>query len=104
MTASSGDDIECHALEKAGAHWCELGQPGRRESARSLMDENSRRVFLGPSRVCTKLVIFSHDSAACPRKWAMDVADILSCKVSGVQDLISVYREWPALRLPLHLG
>jgi (E)-4-hydroxy-3-methylbut-2-enyl-diphosphate synthase len=89
---------------RIGANWGSLDQ----ELAARLMDENAQRAEpWDAARVLREALIRS----------ALDSADravdiglaaeniILSCKVSGVQDLIAVYRDLARRsRFPLHLG
>ena len=89
---------------RIGVNWGSLDQ----ELLASLMDENSRRPQpWDPRQVMYEALITSAiDSAR--RAEAMGLAGnqiILSCKVSGVQDLISVYRELSRrCDYALHLG
>ena len=89
---------------RIGVNWGSLDQ----ELLADLMDENSRRSQpWGAKSVMYEALITSAVGSA---QRAVDMGMnpdqiILSCKVSGVQDLISVYREL-AVRcdFPLHLG
>ena len=89
---------------RIGVNWGSLDQ----ELLASLMDENSRRaVPWGAKPVMYEALITSAvESARDAVKMGMDANQIiLSCKVSGVQDLISVYRELAKrCDYPLHLG
>jgi len=89
---------------RIGVNWGSLDQ----ELLASLMDENSRRpVPWGAKPVMYEALITSAvESARHAVKMGMDANQIiLSCKVSGVQDLISVYRELAKrCDYPLHLG
>lgn len=89
---------------RIGVNWGSLDQ----ELLASLMDENSRRSLpWGAKPVMYEALITSAiESARHAVKMGMDENQIiLSCKVSGVQDLISVYRELAKrCDYPLHLG
>lgn len=89
---------------RIGVNWGSLDQ----ELLASLMDENSRRpVPWGAKPVMYEALIASAlESARHAVNMGMDANQIiLSCKVSGVQDLISVYRELAQrCDYPLHLG
>ncbi len=89
---------------RIGVNWGSLDQ----ELLANLMDENSRRsVPWGAKAVMYEALITSAvESARHAVKMGMDANQIiLSCKVSGVQDLISVYRELAKrCDYPLHLG
>lgn len=89
---------------RIGVNWGSLDQ----ELLASLMDENSRRaVPWGAKPVMYEALITSAVESA-QRAEAIGMAAnqiILSCKVSGVQDLIAVYRELGhRCAYPLHLG
>ena len=89
---------------RIGVNWGSLDQ----ELLAQLMDDNSRR----PEPWDAKLVMYEAlvasalESARLAQEMGMDADQIiLSCKVSGVQDLISVYRELARrCDYPLHLG
>ena len=89
---------------RIGVNWGSLDQ----ELLASLMDENSARSIPWDAKqvMYEALITSAIDSAH--RAEAMGMAAnqiILSCKVSGVQDLISVYRELAKrTRHALHLG
>jgi (E)-4-hydroxy-3-methylbut-2-enyl-diphosphate synthase len=89
---------------RIGVNWGSLDQ----ELLANLMDENSRRSMPWDAKqvMYEALITSAIDSAH--RAEAMGMAAnqiILSCKVSGVQDLISVYRELAKrTRHALHLG
>jgi (E)-4-hydroxy-3-methylbut-2-enyl-diphosphate synthase len=89
---------------RIGANWGSLDQ----SLAARLMDENAQRAEpWGAARVLREALIRSAlDSAA--RAVELGLANdriILSCKVSGVQDLIAVYRDLARRsNHPLHLG
>ena len=89
---------------RIGVNWGSLDQ----ELLASLMDDNSRRVEPWDARqvVYEALVSSAIDSARRAEDMGMDGRQIiLSCKVSGVQDLISVYRELARrCDYTLHLG
>ncbi len=89
---------------RIGVNWGSLDQ----ELLASLMDINSaRRQPWEAKQVMYEAMITSAlESAALAQKMGMAHEQItLSCKVSGVQDLISVYRELAKrTRHPLHLG
>jgi len=89
---------------RIGVNWGSLDQ----ELLAGLMDENSRRVQPWDAKAVMyeALITSAIDSARFAEGMGMDGKQIiLSCKVSGVQDLISVYREL-AKRCDhaLHLG
>ncbi len=89
---------------RIGVNWGSLDQ----ELLAGLMDENSRRAQpWGAKPVMYEALITSAlESARRAEEMGMDGRQIiLSCKVSGVQDLISVYRELSKRAdYPLHLG
>lgn len=89
---------------RIGVNWGSLDQ----ELLASLMDENSRRATPWDAKpvMYEALITSAIDSASRAIEMGMKKHQIiLSCKVSGVQDLVSVYREL-ARRCdhPLHLG
>ncbi len=89
---------------RIGVNWGSLDQ----ELLARMMDENSQRPepWQSKSVMYEALVTSAVDSARRAVELGMDPAQVLlSCKVSGVQDLIAVYREL-ARRCdhPLHLG
>ena len=89
---------------RIGVNWGSLDQ----ELLALLMDENSRRSSPWEARqvMYEALISSAISSAERAQEMGMKASQILlSCKVSGVQDLIAVYREL-ALRCdyPLHLG
>jgi (E)-4-hydroxy-3-methylbut-2-enyl-diphosphate synthase len=89
---------------RIGVNWGSLDQ----ELLASLMDENGRRAQPWDAQqvMYQALVQSALDSASYAVELGMDPGQvILSCKVSGVQDLVSVYRAL-ARRCdhPLHLG
>ena len=89
---------------RIGVNWGSLDQ----ELLAQMMDENSRRAqpWDGKAVMYEALVTSAIDSAARARELGMDANQILlSCKVSGVQDLVSVYRELARrCDYALHLG
>src|SRR5512145_1299337 len=89
---------------RIGVNWGSLDQ----ELLASLMDENSRRPEPWDAKAVMyeALVTSAIDSARFAEDLGMDGKQIiLSCKVSGVQDLISVYRELAKrCDYALHLG
>ena len=89
---------------RIGVNWGSLDQ----ELLASLMDENSRRPQPWDAKAVMyeALVTSAIDSARFAQELGMPAEQILlSCKVSGVQDLISVYRELARrCDYPLHLG
>jgi (E)-4-hydroxy-3-methylbut-2-enyl-diphosphate synthase len=89
---------------RIGVNWGSLDQ----ELLSQLMDENSARAepWDAKSVMYEALVASAIGSAKLAEEMGMEGSQIiLSCKVSGVQDLVSVYREL-AVRCdyPLHLG
>ncbi|HSW17371.1 MAG TPA: flavodoxin-dependent (E)-4-hydroxy-3-methylbut-2-enyl-diphosphate synthase [Ramlibacter sp.] len=89
---------------RIGVNWGSLDQ----ELLAQLMDENSRRAepFDAKAVMYEALITSAIDSARLAESMGMDANQVLlSCKVSGVQDLISVYRELARrCDYPLHLG
>jgi (E)-4-hydroxy-3-methylbut-2-enyl-diphosphate synthase len=89
---------------RIGVNWGSLDQ----ELLASLMDDNAQRAqpWDGKQVMYQALVQSALSSAAFAVEMGMDPAQvILSCKVSGVQDLVSVYRALAArCNHPLHLG
>lgn len=89
---------------RIGVNWGSLDQ----ELLANLMDANSRRpIPWGVKQVMYEALIKSAiDSAALAESLGMSGNQIiLSCKVSGVQDLVAVYRELAKrCTYPLHLG
>ena len=89
---------------RIGVNWGSLDQA----LLARLMDENGARPqpLAADAVMREALVVSALESAAQAEKWGL-TADriVLSCKVSGVQDLISVYRDLAArCDYPLHLG
>ena len=89
---------------RIGVNWGSLDQ----ELLASLMDENSTRADPWDAKqvMYEALITSALDSARLAEKMGMRREQIiLSCKVSGVQDLISVYRELSKRdNYALHLG
>jgi (E)-4-hydroxy-3-methylbut-2-enyl-diphosphate synthase len=89
---------------RIGVNWGSLDQ----ELLAGLMDENSRRAQPWDAKAVMyeALITSAIDSASFARELGMPAEQILlSCKVSGVQDLISVYRALAQrCDYPLHLG
>ncbi len=89
---------------RIGVNWGSLDQ----ELLASLMDDNAQRAqpFSAKEVMYEALITSALQSAQAAQALGMQPQDIvLSCKVSGVQDLISVYRELAArCNYPLHLG
>ncbi len=89
---------------RIGVNWGSLDQ----ELLAKLMDENAKRSqpFDGKQVMYEALITSAIDSAKLAQSMGMSPEQILlSCKVSGVQDLIAVYRELAQrCNYPLHLG
>ena len=89
---------------RIGVNWGSLDQ----ELLAHLMDVNSQRAtpWQAKSVMYEALITSAIDSAELAESMGMNGDQIiLSCKVSGVQDLISVYRELAKrCSYPLHLG
>ncbi len=89
---------------RIGVNWGSLDQA----LLARLMDANGARAqpLAADAVMREALVVSALESAAQAEKWGLPADRIvLSCKVSGVQDLISVYRELAArCDYPLHLG
>jgi (E)-4-hydroxy-3-methylbut-2-enyl-diphosphate synthase len=89
---------------RIGVNWGSLDQ----ELLAKLMDENALRAqpFEAKQVMYEALITSAIDSAALAQSMGMSPNQILlSCKVSGVQDLIAVYRELAQrCDYPLHLG
>ena len=96
--------IRWNKAVRIGVNWGSLDQ----ELLASLMDENSGRVSPWDAKqvMYEALITSAIDSARLAEAMGMNPDQIiLSCKVSGVQDLISVYRELANRgSYPLHLG
>jgi (E)-4-hydroxy-3-methylbut-2-enyl-diphosphate synthase len=89
---------------RIGVNWGSLDQ----ELLASLMDENSRRSTPWDAKPVMYEALITSAIASARLAAAMGMNEnqiILSCKVSGVQDLVSVYRELAnRCDYPLHLG
>ena len=89
---------------RIGVNWGSLDQ----ELLASMMDKNSRRSVPWDAKpvMYEALITSAIESAQRAQAIGMDPSQIiLSCKVSGVQDLIAVYRELGRrCNYPLHLG
>ena len=89
---------------RIGVNWGSLDQ----ELLASLMDENSHRALPWAAKPIMYEALITSAIESARRAVEMGMATnqiILSCKVSGVQDLISVYRELARrCDYPLHLG
>jgi (E)-4-hydroxy-3-methylbut-2-enyl-diphosphate synthase len=89
---------------RIGVNWGSLDQ----ELLAKLMDDNAKRAqpFDAKQVMYEALITSAIDSAKLAQSMGMKPEQILlSCKVSGVQDLIAVYRELAQrCNYPLHLG
>jgi (E)-4-hydroxy-3-methylbut-2-enyl-diphosphate synthase len=89
---------------RIGVNWGSLDQ----ELLASLMDENSQRAVPWEAKpvMYEALITSAIESAKRAEQIGMSANQIiLSCKVSGVQDLVAVYRELGRRsNYPLHLG
>lgn len=89
---------------RIGVNWGSLDQ----ELLASLMDHNAQRAepWTAKQVMYEALITSALESAKQAEALGMAASDIvLSCKVSGVQDLIAVYQELHRrCRYPLHLG
>jgi (E)-4-hydroxy-3-methylbut-2-enyl-diphosphate synthase len=89
---------------RIGVNWGSLDQ----ELLAKLMDDNAKRAqpFDAKQVMYEALITSAIDSAELAQSMGMPPEQILlSCKVSGVQDLIAVYRELARrCNYPLHLG
>jgi (E)-4-hydroxy-3-methylbut-2-enyl-diphosphate synthase len=96
--------LENHKPVRIGVNWGSLDQ----SLVTRLMDENARRTEPRDSRdvIMEAMVLSAVESAAAAKSYGMaDDQIILSAKVSGVQDLIDVYRELARRSsYALHLG
>ena len=96
--------IRWNKTVRIGVNWGSLDQ----ELLASLMDENSRRSVPWDAKpvMYEALITSALESAHRAEAIGMDASQIiLSCKVSGVQDLVAVYRELGRrCAYPLHLG
>jgi (E)-4-hydroxy-3-methylbut-2-enyl-diphosphate synthase len=89
---------------RIGVNWGSLDQ----DLLAQMMDDNAKRAspWDAKSVMYEALVTSAIESAKLAESFGMASEQILlSCKVSGVQDLVSVYRELAKrCRYPLHLG
>ena len=89
---------------RIGVNWGSLDQ----ELLAELMDENNRRPVPSSAKPVIYEALISSAIESARRAIEMGLRPsqiILSCKVSGVQDLVSVYRELAKrCNYPLHLG
>jgi (E)-4-hydroxy-3-methylbut-2-enyl-diphosphate synthase len=89
---------------RIGVNWGSLDP----ELLARMMDENARRALPEDSAQVTRRALVASALDSARQAEALGLAHdaiILSCKVSGVQDLISVYRDLAAqCDYPLHLG
>jgi (E)-4-hydroxy-3-methylbut-2-enyl-diphosphate synthase len=89
---------------RIGVNWGSLDP----ELLSRMMDENARRAQPEDSAVVTRAALVASALDSAHQAEALGLprdAIILSCKVSGVQDLVSVYRDLAArCDYPLHLG
>ncbi|MDO8249155.1 MAG: flavodoxin-dependent (E)-4-hydroxy-3-methylbut-2-enyl-diphosphate synthase [Rhodoferax sp.] len=89
---------------RIGVNWGSLDQ----ELLAGLMDENNRRPTPWDAKAVMYEALITSALASARRASEMGMDEnqiILSCKVSGVQDLVSVYRELAKrCDYPLHLG
>jgi len=89
---------------RIGVNWGSLDQ----DLLSGLMDENSRRPVPWDAKPVMYEALITSAIESARRAAEMGMNDnqiILSCKVSGVQDLVSVYRELARrCDYPLHLG
>jgi len=89
---------------RIGVNWGSLDQ----EILARFMDENARQSSPAPAELVMRhaLVASALESAALAEQLGLPKDHIiLSCKVSGVQDLVAVYRDLAArCDYPLHLG
>jgi len=89
---------------RIGVNWGSLDQ----ELLAGLMDENNRRPTPWNAKAVMYEALITSALASARRASEMGMDEnqiILSCKVSGVQDLVSVYRELAKrCDYPLHLG
>ena len=96
--------VRWHKAVRIGVNWGSLDQ----ELLASLMDENSARTEPWDAKqvMYEALITSALDSAKLAESMGLRREQIiLSCKVSGVQDLISVYRELAKRdNYALHLG
>jgi (E)-4-hydroxy-3-methylbut-2-enyl-diphosphate synthase len=96
--------IEHKKAVRIGVNWGSLDQ----ELLADLMNENSRRTapWSAKTVMYEALITSAIDSAKRAEEIGLEASQImLSCKVSGVRDLVAVYRELAKrCAYPLHLG
>jgi (E)-4-hydroxy-3-methylbut-2-enyl-diphosphate synthase len=96
--------VRWHKHIRIGVNWGSLDQ----ELLASMMDQNAQRAepWTAKQVMYEALITSALESAKQAEALGMAPQDIvLSCKVSGVQDLIAVYQELHRrCRYPLHLG
>ena len=89
---------------RIGANWGSLDQ----ELAARLMDENAQRAQPWDAAAVLREAVIRSALDSAERAVALGLAPekiVLSCKVSGVQDLIAVYRDLASrCAYPVHLG
>jgi len=89
---------------RIGANWGSLDQ----DLAARLMDENAQRAVPWDATAVLREALIRSALDSAQRAVELGLAPeniVLSCKVSGVQDLIAVYRDLAArCDFPLHLG
>jgi len=99
-------EIACRYAKpvRIGVNWGSLDQ----ELLLRLMDENARAAEPLDSDAVTREALVASALESAARALELGLAEdriVLSCKVSGVQDLIAVYRELARrCDYPLHLG
>lgn len=96
--------MRCNKPVRIGVNWGSLDQA----LLLDLMDENNRRLVPWGAKPVMYQALISSALSSAHRAEEMGMNGdqiILSCKVSGVQDLVSVYRELAKrCDYPLHLG
>ncbi len=89
---------------RIGVNWGSLDQ----DLLTSMMDDNARLDTPKPPEEVTKAAVIESALQSAQRAQELGLPEdriILSCKMSGVQDLIGVYRDLAErCRYPLHLG
>ena len=89
---------------RIGVNWGSLDQ----ELAARMMDDNAQRALPKPADEVLREALITSAISSARRAEELGLAGnkiVLSCKVSGVQDLIAVYRELAQrCDYPLHLG
>jgi (E)-4-hydroxy-3-methylbut-2-enyl-diphosphate synthase len=89
---------------RIGVNWGSLDQ----DLLTSMMDDNARLDNPAPPEEVTKAAVIESALQSAQRAQDLGLPEdriILSCKMSGVQDLIGVYRDLAdRCRYPLHLG